>query len=87
MLSLRCLYVYEYATKYSTMDSNITKGGSVATLTYRKMIKFGGGLVVTLPKAWVDYYQLKPGDKVAVMTNKKLVIKPLSNAKEQRRKG
>ena len=51
----------------------------MATLTYRKLIKFGGGLVVTLPKAWADYYQLKPGDKVTVVANRRLVIKPISS--------
>lgn len=48
------------------------------TLTKRRLIKFGdNGLVLTIPKAWVDYYQLKPGDKVEVIANGELTIRPL----------
>jgi len=54
----------------------------MATLTYRKLIKFGGGLVVTLPKAWADHYQLKPGDKVMAVANRRLMIKPIISKKE-----
>ena len=53
----------------------------MGTMTYRKLIKFGDGVVVTIPKAWADYYQLKPGDKVMVTTNGRLVIKPISSEK------
>ena len=53
------------------------KGGTMATLTYRKLIRLGGGMVMTLPKAWTDYYQLRPGDKVMVVANRRLVIKPI----------
>ena len=38
----------------------------MATVTHRKLVKFGSGIVVTLPKAWTDYYQLKPGDRIEV---------------------
>ena len=48
----------------------------MATITHRKLIKFGTGIVVSLPKAWTDFYQLRPGDKVEVITNEKLTIKP-----------
>jgi antitoxin component of MazEF toxin-antitoxin module len=51
----------------------------MATVTNRKLIKFGTGIVVTLPKAWTDYYHLKPGDKVKVLANKGLIIKPNKN--------
>ena len=54
----------------------------MATLTYRKLIRFGGGLVVTLPKDWADYYQLKPGDKVMAVANRRLMIKPIIGKKE-----
>ncbi|MFC1930345.1 AbrB/MazE/SpoVT family DNA-binding domain-containing protein [Chloroflexota bacterium] len=47
------------------------------SITNRSLIRFGQkGLVITLPKSWADYYHLKPGDKVAVVANGKLVIKP-----------
>ena len=43
----------------------------------RSLIKMGkGGLVVTLPKAWVDYLHLKAGDRVVLVCNKKVVIYP-----------
>ena len=48
-----------------------------------------GGLVVTVPKAWRDYYKLKPGDVVTVIANGELRISPYrrrnAKAKEQRK--
>jgi len=35
-----------------------------------------GGLVVCLPKAWWEYYCLKAGDRVLVITNGELRILP-----------
>lgn len=47
-------------------------------LVERNLIRFGdGGLVVCIPKPWATYYGLKPGDKVQVITNGKLVVKPI----------
>ena len=47
------------------------------TLTVRKLIKFGDeGLVITVPRGWVRYYNLKAGDKLEVVTNGKLIIRP-----------
>lgn len=34
-----------------------------------------GSLAVTLPKAWVVYNRLKPGDKVEVIANGGVLIK------------
>lgn len=49
------------------------------SISKRSVIRFGqNGLVVTLPKAWADYYQLKPGDKVMVVANRRLVIRPIT---------
>ena len=46
-------------------------------LTIRSLLRAGdGGLAVTLPKAWAAYYGLKPGDRVEVVTNGRLVVKP-----------
>ena len=43
----------------------------------RRLIKIGnGGLAITIPKAWVDYYRLKPRDIVTIKANKKLVLCP-----------
>lgn len=33
------------------------------------MFKIGGGFAITLPKPWVRYYELKPGDKLEIITN------------------
>jgi bifunctional DNA-binding transcriptional regulator/antitoxin component of YhaV-PrlF toxin-antitoxin module len=47
------------------------------TLTRRKLIAMGdGGLVVTVPKAWRDYYRLKAGDVVTVIADSELRISP-----------
>jgi len=47
------------------------------TLTFRKLIKFGeGGLVITIPRSWVRYYNLKAGDRLEVITNGELIIRP-----------
>jgi len=44
----------------------------------RKLFKIGeGGIAVTLPKAWTNYYGLKPGDKVEIIANDELRIKAL----------
>ena len=46
------------------------------TLTTRKVIKLGhNGLVITLPAGWVLYYNLKAGDKLEVIANKKLIVR------------
>ena len=44
------------------------------SVTQRKLIKFGRGIAITLPKGWTDYYGLKPGDKVNVKVNSRLII-------------
>ena len=42
----------------------------------RTLFKIGeGGFAVTLPKAWINYYQLKPGDKVEIIANDDLIIR------------
>ena len=47
------------------------------TLTSRKAIKLGKcQLVITLPTGWVRYYDLKAGDGLEVIANKKLTIRP-----------
>ena len=60
------------------------------TLRTQKLIPMGqGGLVVTIPKAWRDYYRLKAGDAVTVIANGELRISPRSHvnveAKKQRK--
>jgi len=42
----------------------------------RKLFKVGeGGVAVTLPKAWINYYGLKPGDKVEIIIEGELVVR------------
>ena len=46
-------------------------------LTIRSLQRAGdGGLAVTIPKAWAAYYGLQPGDKVEVVANGVLRIRP-----------
>lgn len=50
------------------------------TLMRRKLIAMGdGGLVITVPKAWRDYYRLKAGDLVTVIADDELRIRPMIN--------
>lgn len=42
----------------------------------RSLFKIGGGFAVTLPKGWVRCNNLKPGDKVVVIANKEVTIRP-----------
>lgn len=45
--------------------------------TKRKILRAGKiSLAVTLPKGWVDYYELKPGDEVDIISDGSIVIKP-----------
>jgi len=53
------------------------------TLTIRKLIRFGeGGFVITLPRSWVRYYNLKPGDRLEVIANDELIIRPVRKTKK-----
>jgi len=43
----------------------------------RKIVRIGNvSLGVILPKSWVDYYNLKYGDKVKVISNGSVKISP-----------
>jgi AbrB family looped-hinge helix DNA binding protein len=46
------------------------------TLTFRKLIRFGEGFIITVPKAWIRYYGLRAGDKLEVIADGELVIRP-----------
>jgi bifunctional DNA-binding transcriptional regulator/antitoxin component of YhaV-PrlF toxin-antitoxin module len=47
------------------------------TVTERKVVKFGGkALVITIPKAWSDYYKIKAGDQLRVVADDVLTIHP-----------
>jgi AbrB family looped-hinge helix DNA binding protein len=52
-------------------------GAHVPSLYTRKIIDMRqGSCVITLPKAWLRYFGLKPGDEVEVITNGELTIRP-----------
>jgi len=44
-------------------------------LVERSLIKLGTALVVSLPKAWTRYFQLRAGDRVEIVGNDDLVIR------------
>lgn len=47
------------------------------TLNERAVINLGqGSYVITLPKAWLRYFGIKPGDRLEVITNGELIIRP-----------
>ncbi len=47
------------------------------TLIIRLVIDMGqDSYVITLPKAWVRYFGIKPGDKLEVVTNGELRVRP-----------
>ena len=42
----------------------------------RTLFKIGeGGVAVTLPKGWINYYNLRPGDKVEIIADAELTIR------------
>jgi antitoxin component of MazEF toxin-antitoxin module len=47
------------------------------TLNERTVLDLGqGSYAVCLPRAWFRYYGLKPGDKVEVIANGEITIRP-----------
>jgi len=57
---------------------NIHREENMPTITSRKVIKLGkNGLVITLPAGWVRYYNLKAGDRLEVIANEKLIVRPI----------
>ena len=56
------------------------------TLALRKLIKFGeSGLVLTVPKGWTRYYGLKAGDRLEVIANGELTIRPERKRRQAKR--
>jgi bifunctional DNA-binding transcriptional regulator/antitoxin component of YhaV-PrlF toxin-antitoxin module len=47
------------------------------TLNERSVINLGqGSYVITLPKDWIRYFDIKPGDKLEIVSNGELRIFP-----------
>jgi bifunctional DNA-binding transcriptional regulator/antitoxin component of YhaV-PrlF toxin-antitoxin module len=56
-------------------------------LVERSVINLGqGSCVICLPKPWLRFYGIKPGDKLEVISNGKLIIRPKNGTKRIRRK-
>ena len=49
----------------------------------RKIIKIGNSLGITIPKPWLDYFQLSENDYVTVLSNGALVVKRENSLGEQ----
>ena len=55
-------------------------------LVERTLFKIGnGGFAITLPKAWVRYYKLRPGDKVEIIANDDLTIRVKPEEKSEKK--
>ena len=46
-----------------------------------KMVK--AAIAVTLPKAWINYHHLKPGDKVEIVADGDLIIRVKAKPEEK----
>ena len=54
-------------------------------LIERKLFPIGeGGIAITLPKAWINYNHLKPGDTVEVIVNDGLTIRVKPKPEEKK---
>jgi bifunctional DNA-binding transcriptional regulator/antitoxin component of YhaV-PrlF toxin-antitoxin module len=56
----------------------------VPTLNERSIIKLGksGTLVVAIPRDWCRFYGLKPGDRVQIIADGDLTIRPLRRSED-----
>lgn len=49
----------------------------------RSLFKTGNSLAVTLPKAWISYFGLRPGDRVVIIANDDIVIEAKKQKEER----
>lgn len=59
----------------------------MATATMRSVIQVGDSLCVTLPKPWAQYYHIKRGERLVVIEDKVLKIRPNVRRKSEVDKG
>jgi antitoxin component of MazEF toxin-antitoxin module len=52
----------------------------------RKIIKIGNSLGVTIPKPWLNYFELSEKDKVTILSNGAIIIKPRKIQEKDRAK-
>ena len=58
--------------------------GLMPIMVERKLFPIGeGGFAVTLPKAWINYHRLKPGDKVEIVADVELIIRVKAKTEEK----
>jgi len=50
----------------------------------RKIIRVGNSLAVTIPKPWLRYFNLTDKDKVTILSNGAVVIKPTGMLKQKK---
>jgi phosphate uptake regulator len=63
--------------------SHVREVGMMPILVERKLFPIGeGGFAVTLPKAWINYHRLKPGDKVEIVADVELIIRVKAKTEE-----
>lgn len=48
-------------------------------LSENRLFKSGNSIVVVVPKGWLKWHKLHPGDKVKIVSNGKLTISPLKD--------
>ena len=54
-------------------------------LVERRLLRIGnGGFAVTLPKAWIRYYKLNPGDQVEIIADVDLIIRVKTEPKDEK---
>ncbi len=46
------------------------------SLEYRKVYPVGRSLVLTLPRGWLAFFNIKAGDQVKIVADQDLVISP-----------
>jgi len=64
--------------------SYVREVGLMPILVERKLFRIGeGGVAITLPKAWINYHRLKPGDTVEVVVNEDLIVKIKAKPEEK----
>ena len=62
----------------------VREAGLMPILVERKLFPIGeGGFAVTLPKAWINYHRLKPGDKVEIVADVELIIRVKAKTEEK----
>lgn len=54
------------------------------SLTKRKTFKIGQSQAITLPKAWLEYFGIKPGDRMEIIANGDLTIRRAAEPDEMK---